>query len=657
MSNAVGATILSSDSGTVLGIVAAAVLIVFAAIVTVKMIAMVIKVLSNRTEHRHRRSFSSPEEAAAFISRARECYHRHAQLGGRDYIATEASLRLCLLELTLRPSQVLVTDFIRRCSKDRRRSADLKSSPDEEDECAVGVGDFVLFAQLIKTYREGSALKRVIDARRNRLQGEQAFGSPAYWTRRRTEYQVFLGGSCNPTTWRKDLAVPALKAAGVTYYNPQMDEWGPHLVELEQQAKRCAQLKFFVIDNKTRGVASMVEIAHLAASKAQLIVVMQDFEKGMTIDGVTLSDREVLDLNRGHDFLCHLLYEHGIPLFDDVSTAIEYSIRLIQRGESIYDLGEDPYVSERVIRGADVATMDRAEAAFTQYCEHSTRTLSLREAQLAVKTLLGIFVSEEEFLVLLSHAKLDQSVRLTRDDFSCAVAGLLPQFSATATLGDAGNALRNILSAIVPAPTMRWILPQEPISLQYDVARDVFLGGSCGPLQRWREDVAIPLLRKNGIDYFNPNVENWTPQLIPLEAQAKKQCSVLLYFVGSDTRSVGSMVEAADFIGQDREVVLCLNDVAPFSMVESDEVGVRAAKDLNRGRLYLADIANRENLKIFNNVREATIEVIRIIQTKRLAGTAPAIASSPKGLITNSNSDSPRLKARSIRRLASRGTS
>jgi len=33
-------------------------------------------------------------------------------------------------------------------------------------------------------------------------------------------YDVFLGGSCNPTTWRKDLAIPYLQDAGVSFYNP-----------------------------------------------------------------------------------------------------------------------------------------------------------------------------------------------------------------------------------------------------------------------------------------------------------------------------------------------------------------------------------------------------------------------------------------------------
>lgn len=33
-------------------------------------------------------------------------------------------------------------------------------------------------------------------------------------------YDVFLGGSCNPTTWRQDLAIPYLQDAGVSFYNP-----------------------------------------------------------------------------------------------------------------------------------------------------------------------------------------------------------------------------------------------------------------------------------------------------------------------------------------------------------------------------------------------------------------------------------------------------
>lgn len=32
--------------------------------------------------------------------------------------------------------------------------------------------------------------------------------------------EVFLGGSCNPTTWRSEIAIPTLQKLGITYYNP-----------------------------------------------------------------------------------------------------------------------------------------------------------------------------------------------------------------------------------------------------------------------------------------------------------------------------------------------------------------------------------------------------------------------------------------------------
>lgn len=32
--------------------------------------------------------------------------------------------------------------------------------------------------------------------------------------------EVFLGGSCNPTTWRADVAIPTLNKLGISFYNP-----------------------------------------------------------------------------------------------------------------------------------------------------------------------------------------------------------------------------------------------------------------------------------------------------------------------------------------------------------------------------------------------------------------------------------------------------
>ncbi len=51
---------------------------------------------------------------------------------------------------------------------------------------------------------------------------------------------VFLGGSCDPTTWRRDIAVPKLEKYKIPYYNPQVDNWNPTYIALEAQAKEVS---------------------------------------------------------------------------------------------------------------------------------------------------------------------------------------------------------------------------------------------------------------------------------------------------------------------------------------------------------------------------------------------------------------------------------
>ena len=40
-----------------------------------------------------------------------------------------------------------------------------------------------------------------------------------------SNYEVFLGGTCGQSTWRKDIAIPHLQRSGITFFNPQQDDW------------------------------------------------------------------------------------------------------------------------------------------------------------------------------------------------------------------------------------------------------------------------------------------------------------------------------------------------------------------------------------------------------------------------------------------------
>ena len=44
--------------------------------------------------------------------------------------------------------------------------------------------------------------------------------------------KVFLGGTCNESTWRNEL-IPLLENAGVEYFNPVVDNWTPECQEEE----------------------------------------------------------------------------------------------------------------------------------------------------------------------------------------------------------------------------------------------------------------------------------------------------------------------------------------------------------------------------------------------------------------------------------------
>ena len=104
-------------------------------------------------------------------------------------------------------------------------------------------------------------------------------------------YDVFLGGSCNPTTWRQDTAIPHFKSQGITFYNPQQGnqshqittnhlvaaKWVPEMIELEHQAKVTSHILFYVVNEQTRNVASMIEVCQFAGNNRRLVVVLNPY--------------------------------------------------------------------------------------------------------------------------------------------------------------------------------------------------------------------------------------------------------------------------------------------------------------------------------------------------------------------------------------------
>jgi hypothetical protein len=148
---------------------------------------------------------------------------------------------------------------------------------------------------------------------------------------------VFLGGSCNPTTWRKDHLVPLLEELGVSYYNPQIDEWYPELIAIEREAKDNAKIHFFVVNNQTRGMASMIEVAELVSraffqnNGVHVLVMIDDVPTDAhEICGEQLTTAAIKDLNRARMYLREIVHLHGGRLFDNLDAAMAGLRRICQ---------------------------------------------------------------------------------------------------------------------------------------------------------------------------------------------------------------------------------------------------------------------------------------------------------------------------------------
>merc|ERR1711959_236173 len=144
---------------------------------------------------------------------------------------------------------------------------------------------------------------------------------------------VFLGGSCNPTTWRQDIAIPILEKAGCSYYNPQVEDWHEGLIALEATAKAEASVLLFVIDSMTRALASMLEAAEFISSGRHVVLVIQDIEMGARISGDVVSMNECKDLNRARHYLRDIYRRHigsNVTLCEDIGGAVVQALQVAQ---------------------------------------------------------------------------------------------------------------------------------------------------------------------------------------------------------------------------------------------------------------------------------------------------------------------------------------
>jgi hypothetical protein len=135
----------------------------------------------------------------------------------------------------------------------------------------------------------------------------------------------------------------------------------------------------------------------------------------------------------------------------------------------------------------------------------------------------------------------------------------------------------------------------------------IFLGGACGHTT-WRTDITIPILTEQRIPYFNPQLPDgaWTPEQQEVEMLAKNAADIWLFVITADTRSIASIAEAAYRIGERRAIVLSIEDIPKGSKIDNVALSPSEVEDLNRGRAYLREMAEKHNIPVFKEIAAAT---------------------------------------------------
>lgn len=135
----------------------------------------------------------------------------------------------------------------------------------------------------------------------------------------------------------------------------------------------------------------------------------------------------------------------------------------------------------------------------------------------------------------------------------------------------------------------------------------VFLGGSCG-MTTWREDIAIPFLRKHHITFYNPQLPpgtEWSPDLIQVEADAKKYAQYNLFVINSQTSGIASMIEATKLVCESpHRIALVLEDFQT-----DDPLQFHTVKDVNRGRKFLKSILDEYGLQVHTSIQSALDDI------------------------------------------------
>ncbi len=127
--------------------------------------------------------------------------------------------------------------------------------------------------------------------------------------------RVFLGGTCNDSTWRNRMMI-YLNTEGVEYFNPVVDDWDDDAKDNELKERNACDFCLYTITPKMIGVYSIAEVIDDSNKRPNktLLVLLRD-------DGM---DRFNYGQWKSLEAVASMVRRNGGSVFDDLESAAMY---------------------------------------------------------------------------------------------------------------------------------------------------------------------------------------------------------------------------------------------------------------------------------------------------------------------------------------------
>lgn len=413
-----------------------------------------------------------------------------------------------------------------------------------------------------------SAPSRVNRINDDLKQQQQPYSNEDPEREKKKQLQLFFGGSCNPTTWRRDIATPFLEAKHISYYNPQVDNWTPDLVEVEREAKQNAAILLFVIDRQTRSTVSIVESAFMAGRDRELVMVMVPFQHFHDDDDKS-------------DDCTPYQGEDKAPQTDQSNSDCSKSIHIddqIQTSTNQMKTQIRVKICDEILSPRELAELGRARQLL--HC-----LLALRKIPIFPDLPKAL-----EFIDLrLNHNMKFSTDQILVDNIRKDINNDKNPLTNRKNCRDIYLYFDEIEEKYTDKPTLGTIIHNNGFTYEYVV-----------------------------IDRFMSNIRNSQNGLIDIEHQRKltsllhehvsivSKTSLMLFVISQRSRAILTMLLASHFIAlYPKQVILFVEDVVLRSPIEGQILTETALADYNRGRLYLRDYATQSLVPVFNSQQEA----------------------------------------------------